>query len=271
MMPGDVPYSVLVLTLNEEVNLPGCLDSVSHCDDVVVFDSHSSDKTEAIALERGCRVFKRTFDNYAAQRNAALALDFKHDWILMLDADERITPELDAEIHKRLTGNATAGVTLYRLRRRDMFFGRWIKRSSGYPTWFGRLLKKGDVTVQREINEEYYTEGDIGLLDGHLIHYPFNKGVSYWIERHNRYSTMEAKALFEERSKNYRFLDIFLAKDPMLRRKAFKQLAYRMPPPPPPPLPSPSFTCIFSGSACSMVIQACALLFCAVPMNFSST
>ena len=119
-------------------------------------------------------------------------------------------------------------VTLYRMRRKDMFMGRWLKRSSGYPTWFGRLFRKGAVRVEREINEEYYTDGEIGLLEGHLIHYPFNKGITYWLERHNRYSSMEAKKLLNERMEAVEWSN-FLSKDPMLKRKAFKAFAYRMP------------------------------------------
>lgn len=219
--------SVLILTYNEAVNLSDCIRSVSFSDDVVVLDSFSSDETVNIANSFGATVLERKFDNYAAQRNYGLTHDFKHDWVLMLDADERIPDGFIQELRgaTELEGNP---VTLYRMRRKDMFMGRWLKRSSGYPTWFGRLFRKGSVRVEREINEEYYTDGDIGLLDGHLIHYPFNKGIEYWFERHNRYSSMEAVKLQEERAEPVVWKD-FLNSDPMLKRKAFKALAYRMP------------------------------------------
>lgn len=84
------------------------------------------------------------------------------------------------------------------------------------------------MRVEREINEEYYTDGEIGLLEGHLIHHPFNRGIKYWFERHNRYSSMEAVKLAKERSGTVVWSD-FASKDPMLRRKAFKAFAYRMP------------------------------------------
>ncbi|MGH7967350.1 MAG: glycosyltransferase family 2 protein, partial [Limisphaerales bacterium] len=90
--------SVLVLTLNEEKALPACLDSVNWCDDVVVFDSFSTDATMAIAQARGARVIRRRFDGYASQRNAALQIRFKEPWVLMLDADERVTGELREEM-----------------------------------------------------------------------------------------------------------------------------------------------------------------------------
>jgi glycosyltransferase involved in cell wall biosynthesis len=172
-------------------------------------------------------MLQRPFDNYAAQRNFGLAHDFKHEWILMLDADERIPGDFFEEICS-VTEQEGNPVTLYRMRRKDMFMGRWLKRSSGYPTWFGRLFRKGAVRVEREINEEYYTDGEIGLLKGHLIHYPFNKGITYWLERHNRYSSMEAVRLLQERDASVPWSG-FWSKDPMLRRKAFKQFAYRVP------------------------------------------
>lgn len=219
--------SILILTYNEAVNLPGCLESVAFSDDVVILDSESTDETVQIAKSYGATVLTRPFDNYAAQRNFGLAHNFKHDWVLMLDADERVPEDFVAEI-RAVTDRIDNPVTLYRMRRKDMFMGRWLKRSSGYPTWFGRLFRKGQVRVEREINEEYYTSGEVALLKGHLIHYPFNKGIAYWFDRHNRYSSMEALKLSEERAESISWKD-FLSKDPMLKRKAFKAFAYRLP------------------------------------------
>ena len=220
--------SILILTLNEEVNLPDCLASVAWSDDIVVFDSHSSDRTVDIAQAAGARVVQRCFDHYAAQRNAALnEVTYRHPWLLMLDADERVTPELHREIIATLE-QADPDTTLYRMRRQDLFFGRWLQRSSGYPTWFGRLIRVGRVRVEREINEEYHTDGQIGFLREHLLHYPFNKGVAYWIERHNRYSSMEARAWLAETQDRFAHRDLW-ARDPVQRRKALKQLAYRLP------------------------------------------
>lgn len=222
--------SVVILTLNEEKNLPGCLESVRWCDDIVVFDSHSSDQTTQIADSWGARVYQREFDNYAAQRNSALRIPtYKYPWVLMLDADERVSSELADEIRK-VSENHDNGFTLYRIRRKDMFMGRWLRRSSGYPTWFGRLIRVGHVTVKREINEEYHTEGNVGHLEQHLIHYPFNKGVDYWFERHNRYSSMEAKTLIGELQSGpvIKWKDLF-SNDPVVRRRVHKKIAYRMP------------------------------------------
>ena len=219
--------SVLILTYNEAPNLPQCLASVSFSDDIVIIDSGSSDDTRKIAKEAGASILYRKFDNYAAQRNFGLGAEFRHEWILMLDADERLSQELLRELEV-VTAAKDNRNTLYRMRRKDMFMGRWLRRSSGYPTWFGRLFRKGQVRVERAINEEYYTDGEVGMLQGHLIHYPFNKGLHFWFERHNCYSTMEAERLIEETKGAVPWRG-FCDKDPMLRRKAFKQFAYRLP------------------------------------------
>ncbi len=219
--------SVVILTLNEEVNLPSCLEGVAWSDDVVVFDSFSEDRTAEIAEANGARVVQRKFDNYSAQRQAALQdVDYKNDWLLMVDADERWPEELFREMQEAIQANQ--GVTLYHFLRKDMFMGRWLKRSSGYPTWAGRLMKIGEVSVEREINEEYHTAGEKGYLKGHFIHYPFNRGIAYWFERHNRYSTMEAKKLLREKRERIDWGGIF-SREPARRRKSIKQLVYRLP------------------------------------------
>lgn len=223
-----LPLSVLILTHNEEVNLPGCLDSVQGCDDIVVYDSFSSDRTVEIARATGARVYQRRFDNYATQRNAALTqVDYTHPWILMLDADERLTLPAAEEIRQALTSD-TAGIGIYRMRRRDMFMGRWLRRSSGYPTWFARILRVGHVHVQRQINEEYHTDGEVRYLQGHIDHFPFNKGIAYWFARHNRYSSMEAETLLQEMGKQLA-VETLISSDPVVRRRFLKQLAYRLP------------------------------------------
>lgn len=219
--------SVLVLTLNEELNLPACLESVAWSDDIVVFDSFSTDRTTEIAKTAGARVVQRRFDDYAAQRNAALTqVSYKYPWVLMVDADERWPGDIYDAIKQAISN--TSGVSLYHFLRKDMFMGRWLKRSTGYPTWAGRLVKVGEVSVRRDINEEYWTDGEKGYLKNHFIHYPFNKGVDFWVERHNRYSSMEAAVLVREIRTKWDVRGLFSA-DPTRRRKALKRLAYRLP------------------------------------------
>jgi glycosyltransferase involved in cell wall biosynthesis len=220
--------SVLILTLNEERNIEGCLESVSWCDDVVVLDSFSTDRTKAIAEARGARVVQRPFDNYAAQRNFGLnEIRYRHAWVLMLDADERVTPELREEMLSAVRA-APKEVALLLMRRRDHLFGRWIRRSSGYPTWFGRLARVGRLHVERPINEEYHADGSVERLLQHLDHFPFNKGFGEWLAKHDRYSTMEAKLRLAQRGERVPLAALFSA-DPLRRRKAQKALAYALP------------------------------------------
>jgi glycosyltransferase involved in cell wall biosynthesis len=220
--------SVVILTLNEQAVLPGCLSSLCWCDDILVFDSFSSDSTPAVARHAGARVIQRSFTDYADQRNAALQQgDFKHPWVLMIDADERVSPELVAEM-QAVVAVAMESVTMYRMRRKDMLMGRWLKRSSGYPTWFGRLMRPGRVRIERAINEEYHTDGAVKYLQEHLIHFPFAKGFNYWIERHNRYSSSEAEALRTEKAGSVSLTQLF-SRDPARRRKSLKQVVYRLP------------------------------------------
>ncbi len=220
--------SVLILTLNEEVNLAECIDSCAWCDDIVVFDSFSSDRTPVIAAGKPVRFLQRRFDNYAAQRNAALTeVPFKHPWVLMVDADERTPADLVVEM-THAVASADRDTVMFRMRRKDFFMGRWLRRSSGYPSWFGRLVRLGRVRVEREVNEEYIADGRIMHLRSHLLHYPFNRGVAYWYERHNRYSTWEALAKVRSRASPLA-LKSLLDTDPIERRRVLKQIVYRMP------------------------------------------
>lgn len=222
--------SVLVLTLNEECNIAECIESLpaEWREDLLVLDSNSTDKTRDIAASLGARVVVRSFDDYANQRNAGLSQHFDHDWILMLDADERMTPELAQEIKETLSICADS-VGIFRVRRKDMFMGRWLKRSSGYPTYFPRLFRKGAVRVERSINEEYKSDLRTEDLAEHLYHFPFNKGMTWWYQRHAKYAAMEASLLVEgQNGAKLRLLDL-LASDHGTRRSALKRIAYKLP------------------------------------------
>jgi glycosyltransferase involved in cell wall biosynthesis len=222
-----VSISILVLTFNEELNIGACLDSVRWSDDVLVLDSFSTDRTVEIARKQSVRVVQRNFDNYAAQRNFGLQQKFEYPWVLMLDADERVPVDLQAEM-LAATRAASSAIDLFRLRRRDHLFGRWIKGSSGYPTWFGRLARVGRVRVERPYNEEYHADGDVADLQGHLEHYPFNKGLSAWVTKHDRYSSMEAELLLRGATSKLHWPDLF-CRDADLRRRALKAVVYHLP------------------------------------------
>jgi glycosyltransferase involved in cell wall biosynthesis len=220
--------SVLVLTLDEEVNLTRCLASLGWCDDIVVLDSFSKDATKEIALSQGVRFAEREFDDYAKQRQFGLErIEYRHPWVLMVDADEVVSPELADEILNVLEECGTE-ICLYRMRRKDFFMGRWMRRCSGYPTWFGRLVRVGRVRVDRPINEEYHTTGGIRHLMGHLLHYPFNKGFYCWFDKHNKYSSMEAELIIRESGQTVDFRSL-LNNDPVVFRRALKGAFYKVP------------------------------------------
>src|SRR5258708_7229564 len=120
-----MPCSVLILTYNEAINLADCIDTLSWRDDVHVLDSESSDQTLEIAKQMGATVHVRAFTNYADQRNFGLALPFRHEWIVMLDADERMTKDLAVEID-RLVAGAPPELAMARVRRKEIFMGRWL-------------------------------------------------------------------------------------------------------------------------------------------------
>jgi glycosyltransferase involved in cell wall biosynthesis len=219
--------SAIILTYNEENILPKCLEALSFVDEILVFDSFSTDKTLHIAESFNTIIKQRTFDNYSNQRNAALkSINPKSKWILMVDADEIVTEELKNEILKKII--LENDVTMYTVRRKDYFNGKWLRFSSGYPTYFPRLFKNRTCEVVREINEEYKTTGSISRLKSHLLHYPFNKGLDWWFQKHNTYSTMESEKIKTEIEESLEISKLF-SSNVSERRKFFKRLSFRLP------------------------------------------
>ena len=219
--------SVLILTLNEEINIGACLDSLSWCDDVVVFDSLSTDRTCDIATERGARVVKRPFDNWSTHQNWAVTnIEFRHPWVLYLDADERCMPELRDEVLRRAV--ATAPEAAFRLRRKDFFMGRWLKHAQLYPSWLVRVFRPRRIRYERLVNPVAVVDGPVGELESHIFHYPFSHGVSHWVARHNRYSDMEAIEAAKVRDARDTSGSVW-SRDPNERRRALKDIFFRMP------------------------------------------
>ncbi len=188
--------SVLILTRNEERDLPGALASVAWSDDIHVLDSHSIDATVALAQGAGAHVTARPFDNYAAHRNFSFTLPFKYSWLLILDADERSTPALSAEMQRRVA-TASPEVSAFRLRRRDFLFGTWLKHAQLTPFYI-RLVRPERSRWTRSINEVLEVDGLIADLIEPLDHFPFSKGIAHWVDKHNRYSTMEAELIHSQ-------------------------------------------------------------------------
>jgi len=223
-----MPASVLILTLNEERNLPDCLETVSWSDDVVVLDSYSTDRTVAIARAAGARVVQRKFDNWSAHQNWSVRnIQYKYPWVYYSDADERVRPELAREI-QGVTADATREEVAYRVRFRSFFMGRWVKRASLYPTWVLRLFRPDKVRWERLVNPTAVVDGPVGRLRCHFDHYSFSKGLSEWFAKHNAYSDDEAREIITSVHKSVGLSHLF-SSDPARRRASLKLLAYRLP------------------------------------------
>lgn len=198
---GGAPVSILVPTLNEGRNLRGCLETLGFSDDVVVVDSHSRDHTREIALEMGARVVPFQWDGLGPKKKAwsLRHVEWKHPWLLVVDADERVTPELAAAIHGAVTQARCAG---FLVSRRLRFMGRWIRHCGYYPGWTLRLFRRDGARYERlvdgdtgsgdnEVHEHVLVGGAIGKLTGDLLHHAY-PDVSAFVEKHNRYSSWEA-------------------------------------------------------------------------------
>ena len=221
--------SVFIQTLNEEINLQKCLDSLSFSDDIVVLDSLSTDGTEAIARKNGARFFQRPYDGRASNQNWAVEnIKFKHPWVYYSDADEVVTPELADEILS-VTSDSDCTDVLYRVRYKNFFMGKWIKYSSLYPTWVPRLFKPDKIRWERGANPIAIADGSEGRLKEHFLHYNFSKGVDAWVGKHNKYSSYEALETIQElKNGSIDWPGLFSA-DAVRRRQAIKKASFRMP------------------------------------------
>jgi glycosyltransferase involved in cell wall biosynthesis len=221
--------STLILTKNEQVDLPGCLASLAWCDDIHVLDSFSVDRTVAIAEAAGVRVAQRKFDDFATQRNYALAeLPFKYKWVLIVDADERPAESLATELALAIAG-AESDVGGFRLRRRDYFRDTWLKHAQLSP-FFTRVVRPHAARYTRTVNELLEVDGRLLNLKSPLFHYPFSKGLSHWLTKHDLYSAMEAELIVNGRSLQSPSLEIaFLSSDFHQRRLHQKAIFYKLP------------------------------------------
>jgi glycosyltransferase involved in cell wall biosynthesis len=225
---GTANVSAMIFTLNEELHLPSCLAALSWCDDVIVVDSFSSDGTETICRAAGARFFQNRFTGFGDQRNWALENTApRHDWVLILDADERVTPGLAEELRRRIP-TTPADVGAYRLRRRFHLWGRWLKYSSLYPTWVVRLVHRDRVHyVNRGHAETQQVQGRVADLEHDLIDENL-KGIDDWFDRQNRYSSKDAEYELDSDRAGAAWSGL-VSGDALVRRAALKRLAARLP------------------------------------------
>ena len=230
-MADSPPIAVVVLTFNEEANIGPCLDSLAGLNDVHVLDSGSTDRTVEIAQNCGAAVHHHPFTGFGTQRNWAIDhIPTRHLWQLHLDADERMTPELLAEITTELaTDPMHAG---YHVPSKLIFADRWLKHAGGYPTYQVRLFHKQRLRFidyghgQREV-----TQGTLARLREPYLHLAFSKGLDDWFAKHAVYARREAEEAMRElyARPNGAPRDSLLSLDPVRRRRALKRLAYRLP------------------------------------------
>jgi glycosyltransferase involved in cell wall biosynthesis len=219
--------SVLILTKDEEHNLPACMDRLQWSDDIHVLDSYSTDATVAIADQFGAKVWYRAFDSFAQQQNWALEnIQFRYPWVFYIDADERVTPEL-AQSMVNAVRNPGESVA-FRIRRRDFFMGTWLKHVQATP-YYLRLFRADKMRYERIGHPVSVPDGPVTEIDGYLDHSPFSKGLAQWIDKHNFYSTQEAQQLLADRSHQWSLRKAFFGKSFEERRRNQKQLYYRMP------------------------------------------
>ncbi|MBV9464129.1 MAG: glycosyltransferase family 2 protein [Verrucomicrobiae bacterium] len=219
--------SVLIFTKNEELHIGRCLDTLRVCDDVVVIDSFSEDKTVQIAKDWGARVQQHVFSGFGDQRSWALEnVKLHNEWALILDADEVVTPQLWKEMLRRVH-QAPKATAAFAVRRRFYWRGRWIPRSSQYPTWVVRLIRVGWVRyVNRGHSETQVVNGKLEWLWEDLVDENL-KGVDAFRQRQMHYAREEA---IEELTENnaIRLAD-FRSPDPLARRAAGKAIWSRLP------------------------------------------
>jgi len=167
-----VPITVCVVTLDEERNIAACLASAHFADEVVVVDSHSTDRTRAIAAEMGARVIERDWPGHIQQKNFAIE-QASHAWVLCLDADERLSPELAGAIQAALEGDALPSG--FEFNRRTWYLGRWIRHGGWYPDTKLRLFRRsagrwGGINP----HDHVHVEGEVVKLRGDLLHYSYD-------------------------------------------------------------------------------------------------
>ncbi len=183
-----------MITRNEAANVAAALETVSWADEIIVVDAESTDGTAAIASQTAARVVTRPWPGYVEQKNYAASLA-THDWILSLDADERVTPALAASIRQALTAEPAAAA--YRMRRLTWHLGRWITSTDWYPDYQARLYDRRRAQWKgRHVHEGLAVDGHTATLDGVLQHHPY-RDISDHLETIDRYTTLAAAQMFE--------------------------------------------------------------------------
>jgi glycosyltransferase involved in cell wall biosynthesis len=194
-MSGPLPLSLCVITRDAAAQLADCLASVPFAGEIVIVDSGSRDDTVEIARRSGARVLAREWTGFGAQKNFAVG-EAIHDWVLCLDADERLTPELAEAIRAALAPAAgRAAPVAYAIARRNRFLGRWLAHGEGYPDWNVRLFDRRHARwTEDPVHENVVADGPVARLAGDLLH-ASAESLDAYIAKQNRYTTLQAAAM----------------------------------------------------------------------------
>ena len=221
--------SVYILTYNEEIDIADCIESALLSDDVIVVDSFSTDRTIEIASKYPVRVVQHEFESHGKQRTWMLQeIETKHEWVYILEADERMTPELFAECVEAAKLSSAIG---YYVAERVVFMGKWIRHSTQYPRYQMRLFQKGKVWfTDYGHTEREVCHGTTGFLRETYPHYTSGKGLTRWIDKHNRYSSDEAiETIRQLEDGKVSWRNLFFGKSEVEKRRALKDLSLRLP------------------------------------------
>lgn len=184
--------SAVVIARNEESAIGACLDSLAWCQEIVMVDSGSTDRTREIAVERGARVIDHEWEGYGRQKNYAVR-QATNEWVLCIDADEIVGAELRASIEKALSGPAFRA---YEMARCNRFMGCWLRHGEGYPDWILRLFDRRVANWSEDpVHEKVLSEVEVGRLDGDLLHDSAQTLHSY-LEKQNHYTSLQAELLY---------------------------------------------------------------------------
>ena len=176
--------SVTIITLNEESRIEKCINSASFADEIIVVDSDSSDQTVEIAKKAGARVIHQDWLGYGRQKQFAVE-QAANDWVLCMDADEWVSPELSQSIQKVLERPV---LSAYQFPRRNRFMGRWLRYGEGYPDWSLRLFDRNHAHwSEDEVHEKVVPDGDVGKVSGDLMH-ESEDGLQRYLEKQKRYA-----------------------------------------------------------------------------------
>ena len=222
-------FSIFILTHNEETEIAACIESALQSDDIVVVDSFSSDRTIEIAQRYPVRIVQHAFESHGKQRTWMLdSVPVKHEWVYLLEADERLTPELFEECLQTIQNPQHVG---YYVAERVMFMNTWIRRSTQYPRYQMRLFHKDQVRfIDYGHTEREVVNGSTGFLKETYPHYTSGKGFSRWIDKHNRYSTNEAiETLRQLENGRIDWKNLVWGHSEVERRRALKDLSLRLP------------------------------------------